>query len=79
MLVDLSNTSEYHFLFSLIVQAYLTVPRLQWVVSWPGQVVLCVSQIYWTAEVHEAIRSGPQGVKEYHQKLNSQVGTPATV
>ena len=32
-----------------------------------------MNQIYWTAEVHEAIRGGPQGVKEYHEKLMSQV------
>ena len=35
--------------------------------------MICVNQIYWTEEVHEAIRSGPQGVKEYHEKLMSQV------
>lgn len=27
--------------------------------DWPGQVVLCTSQIYWTLEVHEAIQAGP--------------------
>ena len=38
------------------------------------QVVICVSQIYWTQEVHEAIRAGPHGLKEYHEKLTKQVG-----
>lgn len=54
-------------------QAYAVDPRIQWVREWPGQVVICVNQIYWTAEVHEAIRHGPQGIKEYHEKLQAQV------
>ncbi len=55
------------------LQAYAVDSRIQWVREWPGQVVICVSQIYWTAEVHEAIRSGSQGLKDYHEKLKSQV------
>uniref|UniRef100_A0A8C4VGB9 Dynein axonemal heavy chain 3 n=1 Tax=Falco tinnunculus TaxID=100819 RepID=A0A8C4VGB9_FALTI len=34
------------------------VPRKTWVLQWPGQVVICVSSIYWTEEVSEAIRKG---------------------
>ncbi|XP_020624937.1 dynein heavy chain 12, axonemal-like [Orbicella faveolata] len=55
------------------VQAYATDDRKVWVLSWPGQIVICVSQIYWTQEVHEAIRSGPHGLKEYHEKLTQQL------
>lgn len=40
-------------------QAYAETSRSQWVKDWPGQVVLCTSQIYWTLEVHEAIQAGP--------------------
>jgi len=53
-------------------KAYMTDPRVWWVREWPGQVVICMNQIYWTAEVHKTIRGGFHGVKEYHEKLMSQ-------
>uniref|UniRef100_H2Z3M9 Uncharacterized protein n=1 Tax=Ciona savignyi TaxID=51511 RepID=H2Z3M9_CIOSA len=47
-------------------QAYQEVERHVWVTEWPGQVVLYVSQMYWTSEVHEALQSnGLQGLKDY--------------
>ncbi|XP_052285538.1 dynein axonemal heavy chain 12-like isoform X2 [Dreissena polymorpha] len=55
-------------------EAYAVEPRSNWVINWPGQVVLCASQAYWTREVHEAIRAGPGGLKEYHHKLQRQLG-----
>lgn len=33
-----------------------TTPRKKWVYMWPGQVVLCAGQTYWTAHVEEGIR-----------------------
>uniref|UniRef100_A0A803V3Y9 Dynein axonemal heavy chain 12 n=1 Tax=Ficedula albicollis TaxID=59894 RepID=A0A803V3Y9_FICAL len=44
----------------VIVQAYLETERKRWVLEWPGQVVLCVSQMYWTSEVHEVLHNGPK-------------------
>ena len=35
---------------------YAKKPRLDWLLDWPGQVVLGVDQIYWTREVEEALR-----------------------
>jgi len=37
------------------VNAYSVTPRKQWVIDWPGQVAICVSCIYWTAEVTQAM------------------------
>ncbi|XP_046897139.1 dynein axonemal heavy chain 12 [Hypomesus transpacificus] len=53
--------------------AYGETPRKQWVKEWPGQVVLCTSQIFWTLEVHEAISGGKEGLKNYYEQLQSQL------
>ncbi|GFO15606.1 dynein, axonemal, heavy chain 12 [Plakobranchus ocellatus] len=48
-------------------------PRKSWVQEWPGQVVICVSSIYWTLEVHEAIALRSEGLRTYHSTLNDQL------
>jgi dynein heavy chain len=35
------------------VSAYPQTPRTEWVLSWPGQVVLATGIIYWTTDVTE--------------------------
>lgn len=40
------------------LSAYAVTDRSTWVTDWCGQAVLCVSQKYWTAFVHESIRNG---------------------
>lgn len=42
------------------IEAYNKTERVVWVREWMGQAVLCVSQYYWTAEIHKAIKGGSQ-------------------
>ena len=55
-------------------KVYPVEAREDWVCRWPGQVVLAVSQIYWTAEVHNCVKSGhPRDLAKYHSKLEEQL------
>ncbi len=40
------------------LQAYPTRPREQWILEWPGQVVIAVGQTYWTQAVTAGIVEG---------------------
>ncbi|CAH8492971.1 unnamed protein product, partial [Dicrocoelium dendriticum] len=53
------------------VYAYSETPREKWVLDWPGQVVLCVSCIYWTEEVQEAVNKST--LANYKAKCDRQI------
>ncbi|XP_076653327.1 dynein heavy chain 3, axonemal [Halictus rubicundus] len=59
------------------VIAYFTTPRHEWIFSWPGQIVICASQVHWTSEVCEAFES--RSVPEYLLKCNSQIEEAVTL
>lgn len=50
---------------------YPKVERKKWVLEWPGQVVICASQIYWTLDSEQAIESGKLG--DYLETCNNQI------
>nr|XP_026696681.1 dynein heavy chain 3, axonemal [Ciona intestinalis] len=50
---------------------YAEKHRKKWVLDWPGQIILCASQTYWTSEVATAIEEGY--LDKYLQQLNSQI------
>lgn len=52
--------------------AYRENPREQWVLEWPGQVVLCVSQSYWTNEVENILKSGNSNALKDFVEVNTQ-------
>ncbi|XP_034748215.1 dynein heavy chain 3, axonemal isoform X1 [Etheostoma cragini] len=53
------------------VMQYTELPRKKWVLQWPGQVVICASSIFWTAEVSEAIKTNT--LPAYVEKCNAQI------
>jgi dynein heavy chain len=56
-------------------KAYTETPRERWVLEWPGQVVICVSQIFWTKEVTDVLNrgQGAEGLKLYRDKCTKQL------
>ncbi|XP_053593796.1 dynein axonemal heavy chain 3 [Microplitis demolitor] len=57
--------------------SYFTAVRHEWIVSWPGQIVLCSSQIHWTSEVIESFKDN--STKAYLNKCSNQIDKTITL
>jgi dynein heavy chain len=53
------------------IKDYTVKSREDWILVHPGQCVLNGSQVHWTSEVEEHIKSGT--VKKYFEKLSEQL------
>jgi dynein heavy chain len=53
------------------VVAYAETRRRDWVLAWPGQVVICGDSIFWTVDVSDSIQNGTLG--DYLRLSNSQI------
>lgn len=71
MQVERMMKKSLHTVTSQSVAAYPTKPRDAWLLDWPGQVVLAVSQIFWTRDVvHALVHSGADGLKAFSEKYS---------
>jgi len=59
---------------SQAVEAYVKNVRTEWVLNWPGQVVLAASTIHWTGEVTEAINKST--LESYLKRSNQDMHEP---
>jgi hypothetical protein len=81
--VSLSSSIEISIIVTYSVapsQAYPTRPREQWVLEWPGQVVIAVGQVYWTQSVIDAIENSSldelakQNTEDLQQEVSKAAG-----
>lgn len=70
--VDMRKSVRFQVQHAML--AYPTKLRTQWVLEWPGQTVLCVSQLFWTTQIEEALKNeGLLGLKKYWQQCQNEL------
>ncbi|KAL4685743.1 hypothetical protein H8959_001340, partial [Pygathrix nigripes] len=80
-LVELERVmiNSIHKVIGDAIFAYTKYERINWVRDWPGQTVLCVSQIFWTKEVQTAIPVGIKALEQYLTTCNRQIDDIVTL
>lgn len=57
------------------IEEYTKIPRKDWILNWPAQVILGVSCVFWTAEVTKALSvGGGKSLCECNTRLDVQLG-----
>ncbi|GAB6023461.1 Dynein heavy chain 7, axonemal [Chamberlinius hualienensis] len=54
------------------VDDYKSGPDEKWLFNWPGQAILCVSQLMWTAEVHQRLHD-KQALRQYYNSSSKKI------
>lgn len=81
--VTANMRSTLHRLFAQSVVAYGDKMREAWVLDWPAQVALCITQIWWSIEVNECFMKIDEGyenaLKDYQRKQVTQLNALITL
>lgn len=51
---------------------YAAKKREKWILDWPGQVVIAISQVYWTRQVIKSLQT-KDGLKQYSQQCTEEL------
>ncbi|XP_044001453.1 dynein axonemal heavy chain 7-like [Aphidius gifuensis] len=57
----------------LAKDSYVIKKRNEWVLEWPGQTILCISQLYWTTDVTATLPNGLDELKNYIDICNEEL------
>ena len=55
------------------IENYITKPKTEWITLHFGQLLLNGSQVHYTTKVEASFKKGPEGVKEYYDRLDCQL------
>lgn len=62
--VELLMMQSIAEIINTAVKEYINSKRDEWILKWPGMVVLCAATVNWTAEVENAIEQKSLSVRE---------------
>lgn len=69
--VEIMMKKSLAYTIDFSMKDYMQSDRIEWLRRWQGQVIICINQIRWCADVEKTIRDGAsgEGLTNYYQRL----------